>query len=414
MSIASEITRINTNIAAAYSAASDKGAAMPQAQNSANLAATINSISGGSSTAAGKDINLYDYNGTLLHSYTFAEAAALKVLPPQPIHSGLTAQGWNCPLNQIKSYAHNGRPLNVGSVYTTTDGSTRLYLFVAKGTRIPSLQIHMTLGANQTVTVDWGDGSTGTVSNPGSVAAEVYAEKTNYTEAAADTILCVRLIGGSFILGYNGTASLFGAGYEPGLIKAELGSNCTGLLPYAFYGSTLNEVVISPGITSLPDHAFFMCYDLKAVILPKSVSEIGAYALGSCYHLALISFSAYITDIATYALNGCNSLMTVVLPEGLMTAITNNTFRGCKNLQSIRIPYQIAGIYAGAFMNCTKLYEVDLTEFDDPSSLPGLANTNAFSGTLTTLRFKVANQEMQAAFAAATNWSAYAGQFTTG
>jgi hypothetical protein len=62
LSIASEITRINTNIAAAYSAASDKGAAMPQAQNSANLAATINSISGGSSTAAGKDINLYDYN----------------------------------------------------------------------------------------------------------------------------------------------------------------------------------------------------------------------------------------------------------------------------------------------------------------------------------------------------------------
>lgn len=48
MSIASEITRITGNIADAYTAASAKGATLPATQNSANLATTISSISGGS------------------------------------------------------------------------------------------------------------------------------------------------------------------------------------------------------------------------------------------------------------------------------------------------------------------------------------------------------------------------------
>ena len=50
MTIASEITRINNNIAAAYTACNNKGATMPQTQNSANLATAISSIpSGGGS-----------------------------------------------------------------------------------------------------------------------------------------------------------------------------------------------------------------------------------------------------------------------------------------------------------------------------------------------------------------------------
>ena len=47
MTIASEITRINNNIANAYTACSSKGATMPLTQNSANLATCINSISSG-------------------------------------------------------------------------------------------------------------------------------------------------------------------------------------------------------------------------------------------------------------------------------------------------------------------------------------------------------------------------------
>lgn len=47
MTIASEITRINGNIAAAYTAANNKGATIPATQNSANLATCIGTISTG-------------------------------------------------------------------------------------------------------------------------------------------------------------------------------------------------------------------------------------------------------------------------------------------------------------------------------------------------------------------------------
>ena len=62
MSISSEITRINQNIASAYTACNNKGATMPQTQNSANLAASITSITtGGGSTLISKTIT---QNGT--------------------------------------------------------------------------------------------------------------------------------------------------------------------------------------------------------------------------------------------------------------------------------------------------------------------------------------------------------------
>jgi hypothetical protein len=50
MSIQSEITRISGNIADAYTAAGEKGATMPQDENSDNLPATIRSINGDSFT----------------------------------------------------------------------------------------------------------------------------------------------------------------------------------------------------------------------------------------------------------------------------------------------------------------------------------------------------------------------------
>lgn len=46
MTIASEITKLNTNLSASYAAAEVKGATLPTNQNFDNLADTIGSISG--------------------------------------------------------------------------------------------------------------------------------------------------------------------------------------------------------------------------------------------------------------------------------------------------------------------------------------------------------------------------------
>lgn len=62
MTIASEITRINGNIAAAYTALSDKGATMPATQNSANLANTVASIPAG----GGDTVTAVNYTGSAI------------------------------------------------------------------------------------------------------------------------------------------------------------------------------------------------------------------------------------------------------------------------------------------------------------------------------------------------------------
>jgi len=49
MTVASEVTKLNTNLTAAYTAVSNKGGTLPASQNFDNLATAIGTISGGGS-----------------------------------------------------------------------------------------------------------------------------------------------------------------------------------------------------------------------------------------------------------------------------------------------------------------------------------------------------------------------------
>lgn len=64
MSIASEITRINTNIANAYTKVSEKGGTLPATQNSANLADAIDTITGGSPALPYTELEYIESTGT--------------------------------------------------------------------------------------------------------------------------------------------------------------------------------------------------------------------------------------------------------------------------------------------------------------------------------------------------------------
>ena len=76
--------------------------------------ATIPSGGGGSTTR--KDVNFYDYDGTIVNSYTATEFANLSAMPDNPSHDGLTAQGWNWSLSDAKSYVASYGELDVGQL----------------------------------------------------------------------------------------------------------------------------------------------------------------------------------------------------------------------------------------------------------------------------------------------------------
>ena len=75
----------------------------------AEMAAAIRAIQTGGGSGGGttgsvglKDVNFYDYDGTIVASYTLAEAQALTALPDGPTHDGLTFQVWNYTLEKVK------------------------------------------------------------------------------------------------------------------------------------------------------------------------------------------------------------------------------------------------------------------------------------------------------------------------
>ena len=47
-------------------------------------------VSGGGGTPVSKDVKFYDYDGTIVYSYTPEEFAALESLPDNPTHEGLS------------------------------------------------------------------------------------------------------------------------------------------------------------------------------------------------------------------------------------------------------------------------------------------------------------------------------------
>lgn len=94
------------------------------------MAAAINKLKKDSKPY--KDVNFIDYDGTVLYSYSASEALNLTHLPDNPTHEGLTSQGWNWTLADIQSYVSKYGALNIGQMYITDDGATRLYIYVSE------------------------------------------------------------------------------------------------------------------------------------------------------------------------------------------------------------------------------------------------------------------------------------------
>lgn len=79
-------------------------------------------------------------------------------MPLLPSHEGLSAQGWNYTLAEMKSCLSAVGTCDIGCMYTTDDGKTRITLTIqdAKYSEIP-LVFQQTV--ENGVEVDWGDGS---------------------------------------------------------------------------------------------------------------------------------------------------------------------------------------------------------------------------------------------------------------
>ena len=317
---------------------------------------------GGGEPVRAKDVNFIDYDGTVLHSYTVAEAAALTALPALPTHDGLVCQGWNWSLDDIKAM---GRAVEVGAMYITDDGKTRIYIHLEDGRTSPMLGCC----PNGTVTVDWGDG-TRPDTLTGTSTSTVKWTSTHEYSAAGDYVIKLT-VSGSVVFAGSSSSNQYS-----NLLRYSSGADTRNQV----YQSAIQKVEIGDSVTSIDRSAFYNCYSLSSITIPGSVTSISGSAFGGCY-----------------------SLSSITIP-GSVTSIGSSAFGSCYSLSSITIPGSVTSISGSAFSNC---YGVRYYDFTRHTAVPTLSNTNAFNKIAADCEIRVP-AALADEWKAATNWATYA------
>ena len=334
-------------------------------------------MAGGGEPVRAKGVNFIDYDGTVLHSYTVEEAAALTALPPLPSHDGLICQGWNWTLADIKAL---GREATVGAMYITDDGKTRIYIHLEEGRTSPMLGCC----PNGTVTVDWGDGTEPDTLTGTSVSTVKWTPTHEYS-AAGDYVIKLSVVGSvglagngssnqfSYLLRYSSSADTRNQVYQNTIQKVEIGGGVTSIGNFTFFRCySLSSITIPNSVTSIGINAFQNCYSLSSITIPNSVTSIGSSAFFYCYSLSSITMPNGVTSIGSNAFRFCYSLSSITIPDGV-TSIGNNAFNSCYSLSSITIPNSVTSIDINAFNSCYSLSSITI-----PGSVTSINNYTFF------------------------------------
>ena len=346
------------------------------------ISAIQNIPSGGGTVVEPKDVNFIDYDGTLLHSYTAAEAQALADLPANPAHAGLTAQGWNWTLAQIKAQltAMPDMPVQVGQMYVTSSGKTEIDIVLDDP---HYLSPYLAVPVNGSILVNWGDGSaedtlSGSSASTLKYLQHVYAATGSYTiriAVSSGTMVfrgdssnypsvlragnsgykryprvyayCVKhiRIGSSVSVSDNGFCAC--ATLESITFPANTAVSGNNVFQYC-YG--LRSITLPTGVTVLGSSAFYNDYSLESGSLPYGVTELKSSAFSNCYGLKHVTLPYTATTFGSSIFHYCFSLDCVSVPYGT-AAVTDNMIDYCATLKRISLPSTITGIGTGAFSN---------------------------------------------------------------
>lgn len=346
-----------------------------------------------------KDVNFFDYDGTVLYSYTWAEAEALTELPPLPNRAseGIICGGWNYTLEELKE--QEGRA-NIGALYKTDDDSVRLEIVIPSmdRTEVPLYYYHQNSG--ETSEIDWGDG---TEKEQHSTTPIKTTHK--YATTGKFTIRIKNLTNRAKIgLGGNSTGqSVIGNSTDSNVVyrnmlkRAILGSNVL-IASQAFKGCNSLKYVLAPSTVALTYQIFQDCSSLQYINVTRSSSISSAFS--SCYVLKSASLAPG-QSIGSFIFQNCRALESVAIPMGV-TTINSNAFAGCLALTSFVIPKTVKTIDGTVFSGCRGVKYYDFSRHE---AVPTVLSTS-FNNISSDCKIIVPDGLVDE-WKAATNWSAY-------
>lgn len=347
MSIATEIGRIAQAKADIKRAINAKGGVLVNEKLSAYAAAIDDLLP----EEYGNRVRFIDYDGTVLKTQYVADGESATP-PANPSHSGLTFLGWNTSVDDVLS------DRDVGAVYTTRSGAAEfdVRMLVRTGytvTFYPYLE-------SGTLTIDWGDGTTDTVTGTGKkTISYTYADYGDYTIK-----MKVSSGGKWYIPDYfcNGSNSSY---Y---LVRAKI-ANAYKLGNYAFqnnYG--LNYCLLSNDVVSIGEYAFNECHALQSMVLPPSLTSVGRCVFYYCYAMLRIVFPDTLTAIPESVCRSCHTLDCVTFPDGV-ASIGNQAFGECHSIRSLGFPPSLRSIANYAFR-----YNYALRQVKFPNGLTSIGD----------------------------------------
>lgn len=154
------------------------------------------------------------------------------------------------------------------------------------------------------------------------------------------------------------TLTISGEGDMPNYSYSKAG----GLAPWVNSTSISNgleTVVISDGVTSIGEYAFYYCDRLKNAVIPGSVKTINEGAFYHCDALTDVVIPSSVTSVEEDAFSYCNGITSITIP-GSVTSIGDGAFSYCDSLTSAVIQDGVKNIGMQAFYRCGSLSDITL------------------------------------------------------
>lgn len=320
-----------------------------------------------------EDVCFWDLDGTLLYRMSVEEACTLTELPVPPEHEGLTFQGWNFTLEEIKAANHI---LDIGAMYVPSDGNTHFKLNITNSSYL-KIYFNFTVSIADGYIIDWGDGTTTTSSSAGTMSlTHTYASVGEY-----EIVLTVN-DGATVTLGQGASSTgLFGnsSGYRDNVKEIYIGNNIE-FAEYAFGSCTSLEILtFNPsGVTNFPKNMLYANYNIKALLIPNTATTLADNAFYNCissdspYICEPISIPNSIETFGNYSISG-HKCFRLVLPDSMLEVPA----RICYNNRFTKKVYfndQITSIGDYAF------YQTRIREFTIPNTVTTIGQ-NVFNYT---------------------------------
>lgn len=175
------------------------------------------------------------------------------------------------------------------------------------------------------------------------------------------------------------------------------------LAPWYDNAEDIKSVVLTSGITSVGNYAFYGCSNMTSITIPKSLKDIGSYAFLGCKRLLTVNLGSELQNIGDSAFQECESLKGISFPSSL-TTIGTKAFYRCSSISIINIPSSVTGIGNSAFAYCYSLVRATVNapltalpswmfygcdSLTDVSLAPSIVNTGEYSfqkcGSLSTV-----------------------------